>query len=28
MWPTDFAVKELTAEDEARVVALVKQAVS
>jgi uncharacterized protein YdhG (YjbR/CyaY superfamily) len=28
MWPTDFAVKELTAEVEARIVALVKQAVS
>jgi hypothetical protein len=28
MWSTDFAVKELTAEDEARVVTLVKRAVS
>ena len=28
MWPTDFAVTDLTAEDEARIVALVKQAVS
>jgi uncharacterized protein YdhG (YjbR/CyaY superfamily) len=28
MWPTDFAVKELTAEVEVRIAALVKQAVS
>ena len=28
MWPTDYAVKKLTAADEKRVVALVKQAVS
>ena len=28
MWPTDFAVKELTADVEARIGALVKQAVS
>ena len=28
MWPTDFAVKELTVEAEARIAALVKQAVS
>jgi uncharacterized protein YdhG (YjbR/CyaY superfamily) len=28
MWPTDFAVKELTADVEARVAALVKKAVS
>ena len=28
MWPTDFALKELTAKVEARVAALVKQAVS
>jgi len=28
MWPTDFALKELTAAAEARIVALVKQAVS
>ena len=28
MWPTAFALKELTAADEARIVALVKQAVS
>jgi uncharacterized protein YdhG (YjbR/CyaY superfamily) len=28
MWPTDFAVKELTADVEARIRALVKQAVS
>jgi hypothetical protein len=27
MWPTSFALKELTAADEARIVALVKQAV-
>ena len=28
MWPTDFALKELTAEEEARIGALVKKAVS
>ncbi len=28
MWPTSFALKELTAEDEARIAALVKKAVS
>ncbi len=28
MWPTSYALKELTAADEARIVALVKQAVS
>jgi uncharacterized protein YdhG (YjbR/CyaY superfamily) len=28
MWPTDFALKELTAADEARIEALVKKAVS
>ena len=28
MWPTAFALKELTADDEARIAALVKQAVS
>jgi len=28
MWPTAFALKELTAVEEARIVALVKQAVS
>ncbi len=28
MWPTDFAVKELTAAEEARIAALVKKAVS
>ena len=28
MWPTAFALKELTAADEARIAALVKQAVS
>ena len=28
MWPTSFALKELTAADEARIEALVKQAVS
>jgi uncharacterized protein YdhG (YjbR/CyaY superfamily) len=28
MWPTDFALKELTPEIEARISALVKQAVS
>jgi uncharacterized protein YdhG (YjbR/CyaY superfamily) len=28
MWPTDFALKELTADVEARIAALVKQAVS
>jgi hypothetical protein len=28
MWPTDFALKELTAADEERIAALVKQAVS
>ncbi|MGZ4184331.1 MAG: iron chaperone [Solirubrobacteraceae bacterium] len=28
MWPTDYAVKELTAADEKRIAALVKQAVS
>jgi hypothetical protein len=28
MWPTDFALTKLTAADEARIVALVKQAVS
>ena len=28
MWPTSFALKELTAEDEAKIVALVKKAVS
>jgi len=28
MWPTSFAVKELTAADEARIAALVKKAVS
>jgi uncharacterized protein YdhG (YjbR/CyaY superfamily) len=28
MWPTDFALKELTAAEEARIVALVKKAVS
>jgi hypothetical protein len=28
MWPTDFALKELTASDEARITALVKKAVS
>ena len=28
MWPTSFALKELTAAEEARIVALVKQAVS
>jgi uncharacterized protein YdhG (YjbR/CyaY superfamily) len=28
MWPTSFALKELTAADEARIAALVKQAVS
>jgi hypothetical protein len=28
VWPTEFAVKELTAADEARIVALVKKAVS
>jgi hypothetical protein len=28
MWPVTFALKELTAADEARIVALVKQAVS
>ncbi len=27
MWPTDFALKELTADDEARIVALVQKAV-
>jgi len=28
MWPTSFALKELTADDEARITALVKKAVS
>jgi hypothetical protein len=28
MWPTSFALKELTAAEEARIAALVKQAVS
>lgn len=28
MWPTDFALMELTADDEARIAALVKRAVS
>jgi len=28
MWPTAFALKELTAAEEARIVALVKKAVS
>ena len=28
MWPTSFALKELTADDEARIAALVKKAVS
>jgi uncharacterized protein YdhG (YjbR/CyaY superfamily) len=28
MWPTSFALKDLTAADEARISALVKQAVS
>jgi uncharacterized protein YdhG (YjbR/CyaY superfamily) len=28
MWPTEFALKELTAADEAKIAALVKQAVS
>ncbi len=28
MWPTDFALKRLTSADEARIAALVKQAVS
>jgi uncharacterized protein YdhG (YjbR/CyaY superfamily) len=28
MWPTSFALKELTADEEARIAALVKQAVS
>ena len=28
MWPTDYAVKKLTAADEKRIVALVKKAVS
>jgi uncharacterized protein YdhG (YjbR/CyaY superfamily) len=28
MWPTDYALKELTADAEARIVALVKQAIS
>ena len=28
MWPTSFALKELTAADEAKIVALVKKAVS
>jgi uncharacterized protein YdhG (YjbR/CyaY superfamily) len=28
MWPTSFALKELTAENEARIAALVKKAVS
>jgi len=28
MWPTSFALKELTAADEARIGALVKKAVS
>jgi uncharacterized protein YdhG (YjbR/CyaY superfamily) len=28
MWPTDFALKELTADEEARIVALIKKAVS
>jgi uncharacterized protein YdhG (YjbR/CyaY superfamily) len=28
MWPTAFALKELTATEEAKIVALVKQAVS
>jgi uncharacterized protein YdhG (YjbR/CyaY superfamily) len=28
MWPTDFALKELTADVEARIVELVKRAVS
>jgi hypothetical protein len=28
MWPTSFALKELTAAEEARIVALVKKAVS
>ena len=28
MWPTSFALTELTADDEARIAALVKQAVS
>ena len=28
MWPTSFALKELTADEEARIVALVKKAVS
>ena len=28
MWPTDFALKELTAAEQARIVALVKKAVS
>ena len=28
MWPTDFALKKLTATEEARIVALVKKAVS
>jgi uncharacterized protein YdhG (YjbR/CyaY superfamily) len=28
MWPTDFALKQLTADVEARIAALVKQAVS
>jgi hypothetical protein len=28
MWPTSFALKELTAADEAKIAALVKKAVS
>jgi uncharacterized protein YdhG (YjbR/CyaY superfamily) len=28
MWPTTFALKDLTAADEARIIALVKKAVS
>ena len=28
MWPTTFALKELTADEEARIVALIKKAVS
>jgi hypothetical protein len=28
MWPTDFALKEVTADDEARISALVKRALS
>lgn len=28
MWPTDFALKELTADEEARIIALIKKAVS